>query len=268
MYSKTIIPLKGGRNGKFPSDEDIQRQLNGLGFELQYKSSPANEVETAVKITDLPDHKNTSVDIGSTWHHRDRAYGNLSKLGQSKLTKEIEKYAIYYGATSKFEASVSATRVNRGELCIIVVQRKLEQCARCTEHVLDFLRSNKGEIFDLGDKKNNATVKLYSTASGDNIASGNLVSRTFGQYLRSSSTETTVAVALLVLALLTFALGFFFPPYADGNGALIDPLTESGRVFVERAWPASIIASATAFITLRLSFNRISKDGVEWDWNL
>lgn len=268
MFSKTIVRLKAAKDSKYPSDETIKERLLGLGFEILFKPDPVTGPLPQVKIESLPGHEGKIVDAGSVWHYRDRAYVNISKMGNSSVTREVELYGIYYGATSAFEASVAVSRVNQGEICIFVVQKKLDQCARCTEHVIEFLKKDKSGVFQLDDRNTTAVVQLFSSSSGANIASGKLVSRTFLGSLRSSTTETTIALFLLVLAFGTFLAGLLFPAYIDQNGNQVDPLTQTGRVFVERAWPASIIASITAFITLRLSFGRMSKEGVEWDWKL
>jgi hypothetical protein len=269
VFSKTIVQLKADEAGQYPSDNILQENLRRLGFEIQFKSDPVEGMPKQFIITDLPDHKGKIVETASTWHYRDRAYSNISKMGNASVTKEIERYAIYYGASSRFEASMAVTRVNQGEICIFVSQNKLDQCAGCTEYVMNKLKNNNLSLFDFDDKNKSAIVHLFSTTSGANIASGRLISRKFLGYLMNSPIETLIAIFLFLLAISTFLLGFYFPQYIDSStNHVIDPLTKNGRVFVERAWPASFISSLTAFLTLWLSFKRFSRDGVEWDWKL
>lgn len=180
----------------FPDDSELLPELDKLGCNVRPRLLPSGEFAT-LYTTELVE-KGTVATVGTILHHRDLAVRNGRHLEHSKTEKELEKYGIYYGVQSSFEAMVFVSRVSGDCLNFTVFQKNVSRLHECMKRFLHSVL----ELSFVDEKRTiGSPVFIFSSGAGLEVGSGKVVQRS----LRSLTALHKIEVSILLLS----AIGLF-----------------------------------------------------------
>ncbi|WP_422049612.1 hypothetical protein [Shimia sp.] len=204
MHISTTIPLtyRGERRllnaTGFPSDFEIQQFFEGWGFGLARKLDAKGEpIDTHVTTNIEGAGK---VDCKTTLHYRDIAITGISTADAHKnITKEIEKFCIFYGALPKYQAHIYVTRVSSGSISIFISAKDLGIAASSFIEILEVLRHSS---YVEQSKLPGSEVRIFSENKSDVVAEGVVSFRPLGRLIKSVSVDLFLAGLLTTFLVL------------------------------------------------------------------
>jgi hypothetical protein len=255
MFARIPVPLKSAEDGTQFDDARIRKAFQDLGFETRYDPDKIDE-ETGLIHT--PTKGDTKVEIGSTAHHRDLAKRNINPDAPANVKSEIERFCIFTGASTIFQANLFITRVNTGEITIWCHQESLDKLIPfCQKIASTFSIGTISQIINLNELKSSSdTFRIISGKAGSVISHGSLE---FGKAWRLFNRRLT-DIGLLCFSMLIFLITFGlhatkkYETKIDNKRIMVDPLGDSVRAFVENTWPPSFVAALTISLTLAISY--------------
>jgi len=235
--------------------------MRKLGYHILF-SDNAETVESGPSST---------VESLGTLHSRERfralAKRNVDSEISSETRREIERYTIFYGASSGNKAEIFVTCVNNGEMTVWIYQKEMERALASAENFAARLISRRDNVFNmkLSFGRGGTPLDLETNATAAIVSQGYFSKDKKREFLRSKKVE--------VLSLITLS-GVFMLLVTSNNticNSDIGPFylspTNMPCSLVGRLWPSLALSILILAVTLAVSFLTMPVKVIRWDWN-
>jgi hypothetical protein len=130
VFARIAVSLKKDAAGAFPEDVVVRSMMKKLGFDIPFRTNPDGTPIDTVRISS--GGAEIEVKAGSNAHFRNIASRTLDAATPPATRSEIERFGIYTGASSKFQANIFISRANAGDVTIFLYQASLDQLIPCS----------------------------------------------------------------------------------------------------------------------------------------
>lgn len=235
--------------------------MRRLGYHILFADSPET-VESDHPAT--PGNSNLP-------HPRERfralARRNVDTEINGETRKEIERYTIFYGASSGNKAEIFVTCVNNGEMTVWIYQKEMERALASAESFATRLVSRRDNVFNmkLSFGRRGTPLDLETNATAAIVSQGYFSKDKKREFLRAKKVEILSVIALsgLFTLLVTSNNTICHPGMTPFHLSPADfPCSLVGRV-----WPSLALSIVVLTVTLVISFLTMPVKVIQWDWN-
>lgn len=216
MLIRLTLPLVF-KNDRWPNDTEIQNAFRRLGLSLSLKPE---ELKNQFYVLEADGQNGDSVELFCTDHYRDIAIKNLTS-DDASFSGEIRRYSIFFGGVGETRTVVIVTRVNEGEVSLLLKNQRVKKALESLEDIIgDLLHT---PLIDK-EKSFGRSVEFHSTSNKSHVFTGYLEKKTLYRSLTLNKTETGLIALSLFVFLLAFSADIGFRTYPDEAGSIVDPL--------------------------------------------